>query len=172
MKILKMCTQGHYAPCSTGMFERLGMEDMTNNRNHFIDITFYERRITIAHIREETAGWGECTWHLVTTLPRNNLDVEPMFEWGIQQMFIKDTVTPKRREHVLSALSEYFKIERVPFLNTISEEGQKSLEELQLENPSFNELGAADHYLAFIHLLPEDQAQEIERLLDDMVNQI
>lgn len=87
-QVLKCCTQGHIAPCSTAMLYSLGMEHTASNLSHVIRITVSESSVSVLHVREEIAAWGKFKWELECILAIESPDQFQSVEFMITHLDI------------------------------------------------------------------------------------
>eukprot|EP01129_Flabellula_baltica_P014090 TRINITY_DN6680_c0_g1_i1.p1 TRINITY_DN6680_c0_g1~~TRINITY_DN6680_c0_g1_i1.p1 ORF type:complete len:307 (-),score=61.13 TRINITY_DN6680_c0_g1_i1:163-1083(-) len=86
IKLLRTCTQGHFAPCTIAMMHGFGMADILNNNAHDIIIRFNKEDIEVTHFRKESSHWGSVTWELKTTIDLMQLDTLISVDFNILEI--------------------------------------------------------------------------------------
>jgi len=66
IKLLRACTQGHFAPCCVAIMNGYAMEEILYNQEHDVLILINPNNCSVTHRRYETAQWGTIRWELIT----------------------------------------------------------------------------------------------------------
>jgi Leucine rich repeat len=110
LRVLRACTQGHFAAAVTGLFEALQGE-MLSNQSHCIDIALHDEYVAVVHERvERCASGGTVLWRLSVDIDRATLGHVESCTYGVDAIDCDDDDGHhhKRVTYLARKLAPYF----------------------------------------------------------------